>query len=131
MTSDQEKLANAFRLFVRTNSFIEATYGVVFFNLRQASFMDYLLRSDIVIDRFGIEIGLTGAKIFDDLFYYLYLVPSIDTKQYLINNFPKSYKCFLNREHFPLNISNGINYEKYTVDESYFSKYKEIESYNK
>jgi hypothetical protein len=63
MTSDQEKLANAFGLFVRTNSFIEATYGVVFFNLRQASFMDYLLRSDIVIDRFGIEIGLTSENI--------------------------------------------------------------------
>ena len=38
MTDQQQKLANAFGLFVRSNNFIYATYGVVYFNLRQVAF---------------------------------------------------------------------------------------------
>jgi hypothetical protein len=68
LTEEQEKLARAFRLFVRSNYFIYATYGVVYFNLRQAAFMDYLLRSDIVVSNDyynNVEMGLTGAKIYN------------------------------------------------------------------
>ena len=120
ITENQEKLAIAF----------EATYGVVFFNLRQASFMDYLLCSDIVKNSTGVETGLTGAKIYDELFYYLYLIPSIENRQYLISNFPKSYQNFLNTKNFHRVLLDGIDYEKHIVDEVYFSKYREIENYN-
>ena len=94
MTEQQKKLANAFRLFVHSNNFIYATYGVVYFNLRQAAFMDYLLRSDIVLSNenySNVEFGLTGAKIYYSLFYHLFLIPDQEIKKYLINNFPKSY----------------------------------------
>jgi len=57
MTKNQEKLARAFGLFVHSNLFIYATYGVVYFNLRQAAFMDYLLRTDVVAQSNNIEIG--------------------------------------------------------------------------
>lgn len=87
----KKKLAVAFGLFVRSNNFIYATYGVVYFNLRQAAFMDYLLRADIVQSDAGVEIGLTGAKIYNSLFYHLFLIPTPEIKQYLVNNFPKTY----------------------------------------
>ena len=130
ITENQEKLAIAFQLFVQSNNFLEATYGVVFFNLRQASFRDYLLCSDIVKNSTGVETGLTGAKIYDELFYYLYLIPSIENRQYLISNFPKSYQNFLNTKNFHRVLLDGIDYEKHIVDEVYFSKYREIENYN-
>lgn len=131
ITANQEKLAIAFQLFVQSNNFLYATFGVVYFNLRQASFMDYLLCSDIVKDSTSVETGLTGAKIYDELFYFLYLIPSSETRQYLICNFPKSYQNFVNTNDFPKMLNEGIDYEKHIVDEAYFSKYKNIENYNK
>jgi len=92
--------------------------------------MDYLLCSDIVKNSTGVETGLTGAKIYDELFYYLYLIPSIENRQYLISNFPKSYQNFLNTKNFHRVLLDGIDYEKHIVDEVYFSKYREIENYN-
>lgn len=106
MTEQQEKLARAFGLFVRSNYFIYATYGVVYFNLRQAAFMDYLLRTDIVVSNDfynNVEVGLTGAKIYNDLFYHLFLIPTPETKRYLINNFPKhiqTYRLTISRQGF-------------------------------
>lgn len=129
ITPNQEKLAVAFQLFVQSNNFIYATFGVVFFNLRQASFMNYLLCADIVKNSTGVEIGLTGAKIYDELFYYLYLIPSIETRQYLICNFPNSYHNFTDTKDFPKMLNEGIDYENHKVDEAFFSKYKEIENY--
>ena len=130
ITENQEKLAIAFQLFVQSNNFLYATFGVVFFNLRQASFMDYLLCSDIVKNSTDVETGLTGAKIYDELFYYLYLIPSIENRQYLISNFPKSYQNFISKKYLPIRLIFGIDYEKHIVDEVYFSKYREIENYN-
>lgn len=131
ITANQEKIAVAFQLFVQSNNFIYATFGVLFFNLRQASFMNYLLCADFVKNSTGVEKGLTGAKIYDELFYYLYLIPSIETRQYLIFNFPKSYQNFTNTKDFPKMLNEGIDYENHIVDEAFFSKYKEIENYNK
>jgi hypothetical protein len=134
MTDNQKKLADAFRLFVRSNYFIYATYGVVYFNLRQAAFMDYLLRTDIVISSdyySNVEIGLTGAKIYNDLFYHLFLIPTVETKRYLINNFPNTYSN-LSADNFTTRIFNdGVDYINHTVNEDIFRQYSDIETYNK
>jgi len=133
MTEQQEKLARAFGLFVRSNYFIYATFGVVYFNLRQASFMDYLLRTDIVVSNDynnNVEIGLTGAKIYNDLFYHLFLIPTLETKRYLINNFPKTFSN-LSSENFTTRFFNdGIDYENHKVKEDVFTQYRDIETYD-
>ena len=132
MNEDQKKLANAFELFVRSNAFICATYGVVYFNLRQAAFMDYLLRTDIVVSTEyynNVEIGLTGAKIYNTLFYHLFLIPTLEIKRYLIHNFPNTYSNFETTDFtFPL-FSDGIDYEKHILDENVFRPYSNIETY--
>jgi len=134
MTEQQEKLASAFGNFVRSNTFICATYGVVYFNLRKASFMDYLLRTDIVISNDyynNVEIGLTGAKIYKNLFYHLFLIPTIETKRYLINNFPKTFSTlFENNSTFRF-FNDGIDYEKHKVNEDVFRQYSDIETYDR
>lgn len=129
ITDKQKKLAVAFGLFVRSNNFIYATYGVVYFNLRQAAFMDYLLRADIVQSDAGVEIGLTGAKIYNSLFYHLFLIPTPEIKQYLVNNFPKTYST-LTTDFTARFFSNGIDYDKHTLDEEVFKQYSDIETYN-
>ena len=134
MTEQQEKLARAFGLFVRSNYFIYATYGVVYFNLRQAAFMDYLLRTDIVVtsDYYNnVEIGLTGAKVYNELFYHLFLIPTFETKRYLINNFPKSYSK-LTADNFTTRFFNdGIDYDNHKVNEDIFIQYSDIETYDR
>jgi hypothetical protein len=134
MTDNQKKLADAFGLFVRSNYFIYATYGVVYFNLRQAAFIDYLLQTDIVISNDyynNVEIGLTGAKIYNDLFYHLFLIPNVETKRYLINNFPKTYSN-LSADNFTTRFFNdGVDYNNHTVNEDIFRQYIDIETYNK
>ena len=134
MTDKQKKLAEAFGLFVRSNYFIYATYGVVYFNLRQSAFMDYLLRTDIVISSEyynNVEIGLTGAKIYNDLFYHLFLIPTTEIKRYLINNFPKTYSNLSSTNFTTRFFSNGIDYDKHTLDEEVFKQYRDIETYNR
>ncbi len=131
MTDQQEKLARAFGLFIHSNLFIYATYGVVYFNLRQAAFMDYLLRTDIVAPNNNVEIGLTGAKIYNDLFYHLLLIPTPETKRYLINNFPKTYSN-LTADNFSTRFFNdAIDYDKHVVNEDVFRPYSDIETYNR
>lgn len=130
MTDQQQKLARAFGLFVRSNNFIYATYGVVYFNLRQAAFMDYLLRTDIVSDDGEIEKGFTGAKIYHSLFYHLFLIPTPEIKRYLINNFPKTF-ANLFVDYSPQFFGNGIDYDKHTIDEAVFRQYSDIETYNR
>jgi hypothetical protein len=134
MTDQQKKLANAFELFVRSNYFIYATYGVVYFNLRQSAFMDYLLRTDIVISSEyynNVEIGLTGAKIYNALFYHLFLIPTTEIKRYLINNFPKTYSNWATTDFTTRFFSDGIDYEKHILDEAVFRQYSDIETYNR
>lgn len=134
LTEQQQKLARAFRLFVRSNYFIYATYGVVYFNLRQAAFMDYLLRTDIVTSseyHNNVEIGLTGAKMYNDLFYHLFLIPTVEIKRYLVNNFPKTYSN-LTANNFTIRFfSNGIDYDKNKLDEDVFKQYSDIETYDR
>ncbi len=134
MNEDQKKLANAFELFVRSNAFICATYGVVYFNLRQAAFMDYLLRTDIVVSTEyynNVEIGLTGAKIYNALFYHLFLIPTLEIKRYLIHNFPNTYSNFKTTD-FRIGIHcDGIDYENHILDENVFRPYSNIETYNR
>lgn len=134
MTEQQEKLSTAFGLFVRSNYFIYATYGVVYFNLRQAEFMNYLLKTDIVVsndNQNNVEIGLTGAKIYNDLFYHLFLIPIPETKNYLINNFPKTYSN-LSTNNFTTRLFNdGIDYDNHIVKEDIFRPYSNIETYNR
>lgn len=134
MTDSQKKLARAFGLFVRSNYFIYATFGVVYFNLRQAAFMDFLLRTDIVASNEyynNAEIGLTGAKIFNELFHHLYLIPSLDVKRYLINNFPITFNNLYNNG--PINTLLGTvdNYETFIANETEILKYKDIEKYDR
>ena len=128
MTDKQKKLERAFELFVQSNSFIYATYGVVYFNLRQADFLDYLLRTDIVRQENNVEIGMTGAKIYYELFYHLYLIPTIEIKRYLINNFPKTYSSFLTSNYKP-RIFGDIDYDNDKVNEKAFKQYSDIETY--
>jgi len=133
MTERQEKLATAFGLFVRSNYFIYATYGVVYFNLRQAAFMDYLLRTDIVISSEyynNLEIGLTGAKINNDLFYHLFLIPTVEIKRYLVNNFPKTFSNMTNSNFTTRFFSDGIDYDRNKLDEEVFKQYKDIGTYD-
>ncbi|MBM3456890.1 MAG: hypothetical protein FJX80_17480 [Bacteroidetes bacterium] len=134
MTEQQEKLAGAFGLFVRSSYFIYATYGVVYFNLRQAAFMDYLLRTDVVFSNDyynNVEVGLTGAKIYNDLFYHLFLIPTLESKRYLMNNFPKTYSN-LTSENFTTRFFNdGIDYDKHVVNEDVFKPYSDIETYDR
>ncbi len=131
ITEQDQKLVNAFNLFVRSNNFILATYGVVYFNLRKAAFMDYLLSTDIVYLDARTEIGLTGAKIYHELFTHLFLIPSVEIKRYLINNFPKTFSNLYNQG--PINTLFGIisNYESFKVDETLILPYSDIESYNR
>jgi len=131
MTDLQKELAKAFGLFVRSNYFIYATYGVVYYNLRQAAFMDYLLRTDIVYSAANVEIGLTSAKVYQELFSHLFLIPSNDIKRYLINNFPKTYSNLY--RHGPIHtlLGNVSNYESFAVDETEILQYKDIETYNR
>lgn len=131
MTVQQQKLARAFGLFVRSNNFIYATYGVVYFNLRQAAFMDYLLRTDIVYQDAGVEIGMSNAKIYESLFYHLFLIPTPEIKRYLINNFPKTYTNLTARDFTTRFFSNGIDYDNHTVDEEVFKQYSDIETYDR
>lgn len=134
MTQRHEKLATAFGKFVCSNYFIYATYGVIYFNLRQAAFMDYLLRTDIVVPNEynnNVEIGLTSAKIYNELFYHLFLIPTVETKRYLINNFPKTYSN-LTVDNFTTRIFNdGIDYYNHIVNEDVFRPYCDIEKYNR
>lgn len=130
MTDKQKKLADAFGLFVCSNYFICATYGVVYFNLRQAAFMDYLLRTDIVKYYNNVEIGLTGAKIYNDLFYHLFLIPTNEIKRYLINNFPKTYANLSSTNFTTRFFSSGIDYDKHILNEEVFKQYSDIETYN-
>ena len=130
MTELQQKLAIAFGLFVNSNNFNYATYGVVYFNLRQAAFMDYLLRTDIVFTDGSVETGYTGAKIYHSLFYHLFLIPNLEIKRYLINNFPKTYSTLFTNQR-PRFFSKGINYDNNTLDEEVFKQYSDIETYNK
>ncbi len=134
ITDQQQKLARAFGLFIQTNYFIYATYGVVYFNLRQASFMDYLLRTEIVVSNEyynNAEIGLTGAKIYNELFYHLFLIPTIETKRYLINNFPRTYSN-VSADKFKMRFFNeGIDYHNHIVNEDIFRQYGDIETYDR
>ncbi len=131
MTDNQKKLADAFGLFVRSNYFIYATYGVVYFNLRQAAFMDYLLQTNIVYSDGGVEIGLTGAKIYNTLFYHLLLIPTPEIKRYLVNNFPKTYSNLATTNFTTRFFNDGIDYEKHILDEDVFRQYSDIETYNR
>lgn len=134
MSKQQEKLARAFGLFVRSNYFIYATYGVVYFNLRQAAFMDYLLRTDIVVSNDyynNVEVGLTGAKIYNELFYHLFLIPTIETKRYLINNFPETYSNLTAENFLTRFFNDGIDYDKHIVNEDVFKPYSDIETYDR
>lgn len=134
MTDKQKELARAFGLFVRSNYLIYATYGVVYFNLRQAAFMDYLLRTDIVVSNDyhnNAEIGLTGAKIYNELFYHLFLIPTLETKRYLIKNFPKTYSNLTINKFTTRFFSEGIDYDNHIVKEDVFRPYSDIETYNR
>lgn len=134
MTEQQEKLVRAFGLFVRSNCFIYATYGVVYFNLRQAAFMDYLLRTDIVVSNDyynNVEVGLTGAKIYAELFYHLFLIPTVETKRYLINNFPKTYSNLTSDNFSTRFFNDGIDYDNHIVNEEIFRPYSNIETYDR
>lgn len=134
MTKKEQKLERAFGLFVRSNYFIYATFGVVYFNLRQAAFMDYLLRTDIVISseyNNNVEIGSTGAKIYNDLFYHLFLIPTVEIKRYLVNNFPKTYSNLTNSNFTTRFFSDGIDYERNKLDEEVFKQYKDIDTYDR
>jgi hypothetical protein len=131
MNEQQEKLARAFGSFVHSNLFIYATYGVVYFNLRQAALMDYLLRTDIVAPYDNVEIGLTGAKIYNELFYHLFLIPTVETKRYLINNFPKTYSKLTVDNFTTRFFYEGIDYDKHIVNEDVFRRYSDIETYNR
>jgi len=130
MTEKEQKLESAFYNFVRSNYFICATYGVVYFNLRRASFMDYLLRTDAVGAGTNVEIGLTGAKIYHELFYHLFLIPTPEIKRYLINNFPKTYiELFIQDK--PRFFLDGIDYDNNTLNEDFFKQYSDIETYDR
>jgi len=131
MTEQQQKLASAFGLFVRSNCFIYATYGVLYFNLRKAAFMDYLLRIDVVYSDANVETGLTGAKIYNSLFFHLFLIPTAEIKRYLINNFPKTYTNLSTKDFTTKIFSNGIDYDNHKLDEDVFRQYSDIETYNR
>jgi hypothetical protein len=130
MTEEEKKLATAFELFVHSNLFIDATFGVVYFNLHNPAFLDYLLKSGIVFDSEGVEIGLTGAKIFHALFYHLFLIPKSQIKRYLVNNFPTTYEN-LYRTSGHRFFGSGIDYTTHTIDETQFIMYKDINTYNR
>jgi len=91
--------------------------------------MNYLLSSNIINIDNGVEIGLTGAKIYNSLFYHLFLIPSTETKRYLINNFPKTYSNIL-IDHSIKYFDKGIDYENNIIDEEVFLKYNDIDTYN-
>lgn len=128
---NHQKLARAFENFIQTENFIYATFGVVYFNIRQAAFLDYLLRTV----RFSIneqaEFGLTGAIINKSLFYHLHLIPEKEIKYYLINNFPKTYISFLTNDFVDRKFYSGIDYRNHIVDEAVFKDYCDIDTYNR
>ena len=93
--------------------------------------MDYLLRTNIVYEGANVEIGLTRAKIYHELFTNLFLIPSKEIKRYLITNFPKTYSNLF--QNGPVNTLLGTvnNYENFIVDETQIHQYKDIETYER
>ena len=128
MTREQKNVKFYFAAFAQSWSYLYTTYAIVYFNVRNAAFLDYLLRADIVREKGNEEVGVTGAKIFNALFYYLYLIPEKELKLYLINNFPATYLEVFNNDqinHRFNHISGGIDHDNLIVDESYFIKYSD------
>mgnify|MGYP003986858551 CR=1 FL=1 len=125
MTEEQKELYRVFYLFVRSNMFIDATFGVVYFNLKHAAFLDYLLKTDVVYFADNVEIGFTGAKIYHELFCHLFLIPSLEIKHYLINNFPKTFQnLYVDTVYTIFGIVD--DYDTFQVDESKIIEYKDI-----
>ncbi|TDQ15190.1 hypothetical protein DFQ04_3076 [Algoriphagus boseongensis] len=104
-----------------------ATFGAVYFNLREVNLLDSLLRSDLILPTDGVEVGLTKAKIYYQLFYYLFLIPSPEIKLYLINNFPKTYSYFLVDDPKNRYFIEGIDNEKMVVNEDFFREYSNLD----
>jgi len=99
ISETQQKIFNVLRIFVYSNSFIYATYGAVYFNLKDPGLLDYFLKSEFIrVDKDEVEIGTNGAKVFYDLYYYLMLIPNHSIRFYLRFNFPKNYFLFSSRK---------------------------------
>ncbi len=130
MNEKQYKIARAFGLFLGSTSFFYASYGVVYFNLREPAFLDYLLSSDSIVSKRYEEIGVTGAKIYDELFHHLFLIPTFEIKNYLINNFPETYINLYKKGPIYTLFGKVEDYEKFVVDENIILSYKDIESYD-
>lgn len=123
MSDIEKEIERIFFPFVRSNYFIYATFGFLYFNLKNVGLLDYLLLTKGIIDRNeDVEQGLTGALIYHSLFYHLYLIPSPDIRLYLTNNFPNTFsKLYV----IPLQDRlEGIDYINHKVDESKFAEYR-------
>ena len=131
MSDNDKELARAFGLFVRSNYFIYATFGVVYYNLKSAGFLDYLLKTDIVYMAPYVEVGLSGAKIYHELFANLFLIPENQIKRYLVNNFPNNYNNLHN--HGPVHTLLGIvdDYDTFEFEESLIYPYRDITTIDK
>ena len=124
LTEFEKKIYHVFDCFVNLNSFLMATYGTIYFNLKQSALLDYMLKSEIIRDnKSELETGKTGARIFYDLYYHLMLIPVDLIREYLKNNFPKNFEIYKDGKK-PI-IFRDIDYNNNTVNEDAFLIYKE------
>lgn len=99
LSEEQKDLAQFFESFVRNNTFLYATYGNVYFRLRDPGLLDYLLKTDIIrSNKDVLETGITGARMFYALYYCLRVIPADMIRLYLKTNFPQSELKFQNGE---------------------------------
>jgi len=123
LTDFEKKIYHVFDCFVNLNSFLMATYGTIYFNLKEAALLDYMLKSEIIkYNKSDLEIGKTGAKIFYDLYYHLMLLPVVSIRFYLQNNFPTNFKIFEGGKR-PIMFTD-IDYFNNTINEDAFLPYK-------
>jgi hypothetical protein len=81
------------------NHFIECTWGAHFNTmfemlikpyLTDPNTLDYVLRSEIINEeKENVILGITGAKIYPELNYYLLNVDSVEVKKYLLKEFQR------------------------------------------
>jgi hypothetical protein len=115
-TTEEQKVLKELFFFVEYNSFLSGHYCSIFNSLSSPGVFDYFLKTPIIKNGPSLpEIGLTGAKIFYDLFYHLYISPDVDIHEYLTLNFAKSVKVFLANKQ-PLVRFLFVDYNAHTID---------------
>jgi hypothetical protein len=121
---EEQKVLKELHFFVEYNSFLSGDYWSIFNSLSNPGVLDYFLKTPVIKEEPSApEVGLTGAKIFYDLFYHLFILPSNAIHEYLTLNFPKSTKAFELKQK-PLVRFLFVDYNSDMIDVSGINSYR-------